>query len=80
MLFSRYSISLKVWVYTFTSNNSYTYLTNVEPSDLVFLKTYNTEFDEFIIIFNGSKRTKYVKRYRFLSFAIKYQKQILNKD
>ena len=29
----------------------YAYLLNVEPSNLVFLKTYNTEFDEIIIIF-----------------------------
>ena len=27
------------------------YLLNVEPSNLVFLKTYNTEFDEIIITF-----------------------------
>ena len=32
-------------------NKSYAYLLNVEPSNLVFLKTYNTEFDEIIIIF-----------------------------
>ena len=38
-------------LYTFTSNKSYTYLLNVQPSNLVFLKTYNTEFDEIIIIF-----------------------------
>ena len=35
----------------FTSNKSYSYLTNVEPSNLVFLETYNTEFDEIIITF-----------------------------
>ena len=34
-----------------TLNKSYTYLSNVEPSNLVFLKTYNTEFDEIIIKF-----------------------------
>ena len=34
-----------------TSNKSYSYLTNVEPSNLVFLETYNTEFDEIIITF-----------------------------
>ena len=28
---------------------NYAYLLNVELSNLVFLKTYNTEFDEFII-------------------------------
>ena len=36
-------------LYTFTPNNFYAYLLNVEPSNLVFLKTYNTEFDEMII-------------------------------
>ena len=33
-------------LYTFTSNKIYAYLLNVEPSNLVFLRTYNTEFDE----------------------------------
>ena len=32
-------------LFTFTQNKSYTYLLNVEPSYLVFLETYNTEFD-----------------------------------
>ena len=36
----------------FTSDKSYVYLQqNVEPSNLVFSKTYNTEFDEIIITF-----------------------------
>ena len=39
--------------YTFTPNKSYVYLLNVEPSNLVFLKTYNTELDEIIITFTG---------------------------
>ena len=30
-------------------NEYYAYLLNIEPSSLVFLKTYNTEFDEIII-------------------------------
>ena len=38
-------------LYTFTPNKSYTYLLNVEPSNLVFLKTYNTEFDKIIITY-----------------------------
>ena len=38
-------------LYTFTPNKSYAYLLNVEPSNLVFLKTYNTEFDKIIIPF-----------------------------
>ena len=33
------------------SNKSYGYLENVEPSNLVLLKTYNTEFDKIIITF-----------------------------
>ena len=32
-------------LYTFMPNQSYAYLLYVEPSNLVFLKTYNTEFD-----------------------------------
>ena len=36
---------------TFTPNKSYAYLLNVEPSNFLFLKTYNTEFDEIIIKF-----------------------------
>ena len=37
--------------YTFTPDKSYGYLLNVEPSNVMFLKTYNTEFDETIITF-----------------------------
>ena len=51
-------------LYTFTPNKSYVYLLNVEPSNLVFLKTYNTEFDEIIITFmdqNGRPLEKKVK-------------------
>ena len=36
---------------TITPNKSYAYLSNVEPSNLVFLKTYNTELAKNIIIF-----------------------------
>ena len=32
-------------------NKSNGYLSNIEPSNLVFLKTYKTEFDNIIIIF-----------------------------
>ena len=42
--------SLKV-LHIFTANKSYAYLLNVEPSNLVLLKTYNTEFDNIIITF-----------------------------
>ena len=38
-------------LYTFTPNKSYAYLLNAEPINLVFLKTYNTEFDEINITF-----------------------------
>ena len=38
-------------LYTFITNKSYAYLLNVKPSSLVFLKTYNTDFDENIITF-----------------------------
>ena len=36
-------------LYTVTPNKSYPHLVNVEPSNLVFLRTYNTEFDEIVI-------------------------------
>ena len=32
-------------------NKSYAYLLNVDPSNLVFLKTYNTEFDKITLTF-----------------------------
>ena len=38
-------------LYAFTPSNSYAYLLNVEPSSLVFLKSYNTEFDKIVIAF-----------------------------
>ena len=38
-------------LYTFIPNKFYAYLLNVEPSNLVFLKTYSTEFDDIIITF-----------------------------
>ena len=38
-------------LYTFSPYKSYAYLLNVVPSNLVFLKTYNTESDEIIITF-----------------------------
>ena len=36
-------------LYSFTPKKSYAYLFNVEPNNLVFLKTCNTAFDEIII-------------------------------
>ena len=39
-------------LYTFLPNKFYAYLLNFEPSNLVFLKTYNTEIDEIIITFS----------------------------
>ena len=38
-------------LYTFTPNKSYTYLLNIEPNNLLFLKTYNTDFNEIMITF-----------------------------
>ena len=38
-------------LHTFTSNKSYAYFLSVEPSNLVFLKSYSTDFDEIIISF-----------------------------
>ena len=38
-------------LYAFALNKSHAYLLNVEVSNLMFLKTYNTKFDEIIITF-----------------------------
>ena len=38
-------------LYNFTPNKCYTYLLNAEPSNLMFLKTYNTESENVIITF-----------------------------
>ena len=39
-------------LYTFTRSKLYGYLLNVEPSNLVFLKTYNSEFHDIAVILN----------------------------
>ena len=38
-------------LYTFMPNKCYGYLLKVEPCNLVFLKTYNIEFDKTVIPF-----------------------------
>ena len=38
------------------SNKSYTYFLNLEPSNLVFLKTCNTEFGDIIIRFTDQNQ------------------------
>ena len=43
-------MSTKFWS-IITLNKSYVYLLKVEPSNLVFLKSYETEFDEMVITF-----------------------------
>ena len=40
-------------LHTFTPNRFYAYLLNVEPSNLVFLKNCNTEFDDITTTFTG---------------------------
>ena len=39
-------------LYTFTPTKFYGYLLNAEPSNLVFLKTYNSEFHDIPVILN----------------------------
>ena len=48
-------------LYTFTPNKPYAYLLNVEWSNLVFLKTYNTEFDEIITFTDQNDRPLEIK-------------------
>ena len=39
----------------FVLDNSYAYLLNVEPRNLVFFETCNTEFDQIIIILTNDQ-------------------------
>ena len=64
-------------LYTFTLNNFYANLLNVEPSNLVFLKTFNIELAMRQHSIEPKTR-KYVKGHGFLSFARKYRKQLLD--
>ena len=59
---NQYQQKSEVLLYTFTPNKSYTDLLNVEPSNLVFLKTYNTEIGDVIRILKARILTarKYV--------------------
>ena len=52
-------------------NNTYAYLLNVERSNLVFLKTYNTEYDEIIITFTD-QNGRPLKNRRYSLFDIAY--------
>ena len=51
-------------LYLFTPNKSDAYLLNVEPSNLVFLKTCNTEFDEIILTFFDQNRKSLEMEYK----------------
>ena len=52
-------------LYTFTPNKSYAYLLNIEPSNLMFFKTYSTEFDDINIIFMGQNGSLLVREDEF---------------
>ena len=45
LLYNQYQQKCEV-LYTFTPNKSHGYVLNIEPNNLVFFKTYNTNFDE----------------------------------
>ena len=51
VLVQRNLVANKSEVFTFIPNTSYSHLLNGELSNLMFLKTYNTEFDEIVITF-----------------------------
>ena len=70
--------------YTFTPNKYHCCLLNAQPNNLVFLKTYNTEFNDIEITFTDQNSTpiedkvnltlliiasEYFERYGFLSFG-----------
>ena len=49
---NKYQLNSEI-LYTFTPNKSYAYPLNVEPNNLVFLKSYSTEFNDNIITFTN---------------------------
>ena len=62
-------------LHTFSHNKSYDYLLNIEPSNLVFLKTYNTDFDDITITFTDeNSRPLEIKDKVILTLLIKKQK------
>ena len=61
-------------LYASTSNKSYAYLLNVEPSSLVFLKTYNAEFDKMILTFTDQNGRPLETKYKN-SFTLLINKQ-----
>ena len=62
-------------LHTFMPNKSYAYLLNFSPSNLVFLKTYNTEFDEIIITFTDQdgRRLEIEGKVNLTSLIIKWK-------
>ena len=53
------------------------YLLNVEPSNLVFLKTCNTEFDEIIITFANQNHRPLGDKVNFTLFINKWKWHII---
>ena len=49
-------------LFTFTPSKSYRYLLHVESNNLLFLKTYNTEFDDIAITFNMDQNSTLLER------------------
>ena len=68
-----YIKSLKV-LHIFTANKSYAYLLNVEPSNLVLLKTYNTEFGEIVITFTNQTSIPLEDKVNFTLLINKYKR------
>ena len=46
-------------LYIFNPNKPYAYLLNVGPSNVMFFKTYNTEFDQIILTFTDQNIDRY---------------------
>ena len=55
-------------------NKSYGYLLNVEPNNLMFLKTYNTEFDKIISFTDQNGRSLEIEDKVNLTLFINKQK------
>ena len=61
-------------LHTFPPNNLHAYLLNVEPSNLVLLKTYNTEFGEIVITFTNQTSIPLEDKVNFTLLINKYKR------
>ena len=67
-------------LYTFTPTKFYGYLLNAEPSNLVFLKTYNSEFHDIPVILNDQNSRTLEMEDKIYSIVITHLAKLCPED